>query len=359
MKFNSVFNKGWLTESSFWVAYSLFWHVIFAPEPFAVSDLIFTACMTAAHMSVVYLHLNVVSPRRQSGQIGVILYSLGLVFLTLLGTGLIWLFLMGVFTFIPYSQGLIASLKYAFFTYWAGSFLSSTIMVLAITYAINLIARKRDQERRAKELEFEKTQSELQYLRGQLNPHFLFNALNGIYFLIPQNPEKAAEVLAGFSDLLRYQLYRSEDKQVPLAEELQYLDRFAELSLMRLESDFVYELDVDMNEQLGSLPPMLLLPILENAFKHSPNRNGWIKGRISLTETDRLFVRMSNNYHPEEQKPTATQEKKSGGIGLENIKRRLELLYPEDHSFDIQQAKGVFSIDMEIPFAVQPALVSS
>lgn len=356
MKFNYVLNRGWKADLLFWVAYGSFWHFVFAPEPIDWYNAIFTSIMTITQVVAVYMHLNLLMPKRWSGEMSIPVYGILLMVLTFLGTGLTWVLLYGAFSIIPYAEGLTASLQYAFFTYWIGPLLGSMGMAITSTGALNLFARRREQERREKELEHANVNTELQYLRGQLNPHFLFNALNGIYFLIPRDPEKAAEVLIGFSDLLRYQLYRSEDKQVPLAEELQQLDRFAELSLMRLESDFDYDLDVQLSGEEGYIPPMLLLPLLENAFKHSPSRNGWIQGQIWTSADGMLHANFKNNYLENIEKRPEKAEERSGGIGLENIKRRLELLYPQNHTFQKERENGIFSIKLEIPFVPTAAL---
>ncbi|MEM8584020.1 MAG: histidine kinase [Bacteroidota bacterium] len=359
MKFNYVLKKGWIADSIFWLVYGAFWHFVFAPEPFSIYNAVFTLCMTLAQMATVYVHLNMLMPARDSRQMSVAAYGLLVALLTLLGSVLTWLLLYGVFSLIPYSEGLLASLRLAIFSYWLGPILGGMSTAVAVTGAAHIFIKRRDEERREKELEHEKVNTELQYLRGQLNPHFLFNALNGIYFMIPKNPDRAAEVLVGFSDLLRYQLYRSEDKLVPLSEELLYLERFAELSLMRLEDDFNYEMDIADKNSDCQIPPMLLLPLLENAFKHSPNRNGWIKGKLSLQNEDKLHLSLINNYEEDTKRDQQVNpNEKSGGIGLENIKRRLELLFPHNYQFKIRRTKGIFSVEIEIPLVPSPSLVA-
>lgn len=232
--------------------------------------------------------------------------------------------------------------------YWVGAIFAGMGMAVAITGVIYLYSRRREQEQREQQMEKARTEAELAYLRGQLNPHFLFNALNSIYFLIPKEPEEAQTALGGFSDLLRYQLYRSEKKLVPLTEELAHVRKFAELSQLRLEEDFAFAINEPTNLNGQQVPPMLLLPLVENAIKYSPAAGGKVTGLIDIKE-GRLRFTLTNKVGVRIAPTTVEVGEKAGGIGLTNIGRRLNLLFPDDHTFTTLNQDGHYTVNLEIP----------
>lgn len=185
-------------------------------------------------------------------------------------------------------------------------------------------------------------EAQLAKLTNELNPHFLFNALNSIHVLIPRNPGEAQAALEGFSELLRYQLYRSEAELVPLAEELDQLRQFADLNRLRLEEDFVFDLDLHVSPGKWQLPPMLLLPLLENAFKYCPKLGGKIRGSVDVTD-ERLHFTLTNNVAAD---IVATE---ASGIGLNNIRRRLDILYPAAYRLETKDADGDYTVNLHLP----------
>lgn len=181
--------------------------------------------------------------------------------------------------------------------------------------------------------------TELKFLKAQYHPHFLFNALNTIYFQMDEDVAGAKHSIEKFSELLRYQLY-DQGQMVPVARELEYLHAFVELQKMR-SSDRL-ELRIDIDERLGQqqVYPLLFLPLVENAFKYVGGDYG-IFIRASA-EGPRIRFSVTNSI-PGNQFPV-----KPGGIGLENLRRRLELLYPEKHRLDIVKTSDSFKATIEI-----------
>ena len=166
----------------------------------------------------------------------------------------------------------------------------SGIGALVIPY---FILQRIEMEKRNQKLEKEKLEAELKLLKSQLHPHFLFNALNNIYFLIKKDPDTAAEALAGFSNLLRFQLYEANNSQVALRKEIEYLQQFAEIAQLRKGENFKVNWQLPQNTEGIQIAPLLLMPALENAFKHGSNKNGHIDIQLNL-EKEQLHFNIVN-----------------------------------------------------------------
>lgn len=182
-------------------------------------------------------------------------------------------------------------------------------------------------------------QTELKFLRAQYHPHFLFNALNTIYFQMDENIVAAKKSIEKFSELLRYQLY-DQQQTVPVSQEIEYLKSFIELQKIR--SSDKLSLDVNFAESLNGqqVYPLLFLPLVENAFKYV---GGIYVIRIAAMKSgDEIQLHVQNSV-PAEPLPI-----KTGGIGLENLKRRLELLYPGRHELFIQKNKDTFVATLKL-----------
>ncbi|MFK8163629.1 MAG: sensor histidine kinase [Lewinella sp.] len=343
--FPYVLRRGPWADLAFWCLYGVFWHVIFSPEIFAGPNLIISGILTFWQAAATYTHHYFLLRPRTNGLVSLPLYALGVMILIGACSALSGL---TVYTFFVTSLGEESTGEFVmrFWNYWLGSILGGMTMAVALTGAIFLFGRRRDQEKREREMEHARTQTELAFLRGQLNPHFLFNALNSIYVLIPRSPHKAQEALSGFSDLLRYQLYRSEEALVPLAEELDQLQQFIDLSRLRLEEDFVFALEKPVGLKQQRIPPMLLLPLLENAVKYSPAQGGKIVGSYKAA-AGRLKFTLTNRVG----RAVLQTDPMASGIGLANIRRRLALLFPGDHLLETIEQPEYFTVNLEIPLA--------
>lgn len=183
-------------------------------------------------------------------------------------------------------------------------------------------------------------QTELSFLRSQVNPHFLFNSLNNIYSLVYHKSDQSLTAIAKLSDLLRYMLYDSNEL-VPLQKELEYINRYVELQQLRLEQPVPFNMEVSGSPHQANIPPLLIIPFVENAFKHGNLKNG--RGIAIKIHADGELIRFGIiNTKGNHQKDAG------GGIGLENVKRRLELLFPGKHRLDIKQTTDIFEVELEI-----------
>jgi len=193
------------------------------------------------------------------------------------------------------------------------------------------------------ELENRNLRNELELLKAQVNPHFLFNTLNNIDSLIEKSPGDASKALISLSDMLRYMIYDTQTDMVTLNNELNYIRHYIELQQLRFrQPDYIScSLPAQCNQRVA---PLLLVPFIENAFKYAYN-NG-VKPVIDVQlhcTGDQLHFHISNHYNPQQQ---IIQGK--GGVGIENIKRRLALIYPNKHELKITPENNIFTVDLII-----------
>jgi hypothetical protein len=233
------------------------------------------------------------------------------------------------------------------FSHFFGYAFPSTVAAMTFAMSIKLTKKWIQTKRNQQLLEKEKLETELKFLKNQFNPHFLFNTINSIFFLIHKNPDKASASLAKFSELLRYQLYECNDKLIPLSNEIAYLVNFIELEKLRQNNNM--EISVHLDHQypkyLG-IAPFILMTFVENAFKHvsrHTDKPNWISITLHL-EQEQLAFSISNStaaYKPNEVIDY-------GGIGLRNVQRRLELIYSGKYQLEVQSTKNSYEVQLRL-----------
>ncbi|HTA27109.1 MAG TPA: histidine kinase [Bacteroidia bacterium] len=192
-------------------------------------------------------------------------------------------------------------------------------------------------------VEKEKIKNELDFLKAQHNPHFLFNSLNALYFQIDKTNTDARETLLKLSEMLRYQLYEGSVDRIPIDKELSYLKSYIELQRLRLNKNYVVDFNIEESVKNFEIAPMLIIPLVENSFKHvshftdKPNE---IKITLSYNHPE-FTCEIGNTTEQNEQKGR-------GGIGLKNLERRLELLYPERFEMEVEEKKNNFKVLLKI-----------
>lgn len=208
------------------------------------------------------------------------------------------------------------------------------------------IARYANQKaKEAVQLRNEKLITEMKFLKSQINPHFLFNSLNNIYTLTVIKSDAAPDNLLKLSHMLRYMLYDCKADQVPLEKEIKYIKDFIDLNKLKDSQGLNIQVNLDENRPNLQVAPLLFVPFIENAFKHSKIEdleNGWIK--IDLKTEDNAIHFSVQNSIPKNQ----FSKDKIGGIGLKNVKRQLELIYPEKHNLKVHSNENQFNIDLKI-----------
>lgn len=224
--------------------------------------------------------------------------------------------------------------------------LISTILALDIGLGTAFGNRMREQDTENKQKEKAHLKTELAFLKSQINPHFFFNTMNTIYALVGMEPEKAQEAIHKLSHLMRYVLYESEREQVLLEKEVAFLEGLLDLARMRLPEDF--EIVFEMNTSLDgiSIPPLLLVPFVENALKHGVSYDNPQPIRIALDKgQNNLDFHVSNGLAGSALKDAP----EAGGLGLVNVKRRLDLLYGQEYSLDVREGENKYEIHLQIP----------
>ncbi|HVN56866.1 MAG TPA: sensor histidine kinase [Bacteroidales bacterium] len=232
--------------------------------------------------------------------------------------------------------------------YSPGHYASDILYIIfysAFAILIKMIVRWYDARKAADEKMIQDHRFELELLKAQLNPHFFFNTLNNIYSLVYKKSDEAPAALMKMSDIMRYMLYESKAEKVPLDKELEYLEDYIELQRLRFTDPGFIEYSVAGDTGNQFIPPMMLLSFVENAFKHGKKRvsNPGIIIRISASE--KLLNFIVSNYVIENPVQEAHGHT---GIGLKNIKRRLELLYPNSHDLTIITKDGRFTVNLNI-----------
>jgi len=233
---------------------------------------------------------------------------------------------------VPYSH------KSEYFYILIANFYTTFLVV-----AIKFIREKVRSDRRNALLEKEKTENELRFLKSQMNPHFLFNAINSIYVLIKKDPDFAGLTLVKFADMLRYQLYDSSREHVLLTADIRFLTDFLNLEKIRRDNfDFIVSKEGEIDNI--QIPPHLFITFIENAVKHNvdPEMGSYVYAWFNVYG-DELRFKCVNS------KPQQTIGKNgAGGLGLANARRTLELLYPDRHRLEIQDEATIYSVNLTI-----------
>jgi hypothetical protein len=197
------------------------------------------------------------------------------------------------------------------------------------------------------ELKIANVNSELTFLKSQINPHFLFNSLNTVYALaLNEESPKTAHAVQQLSEMMRFMLHENTAEKIELRKEVEYLENFIELQKLRLDQNQNIQLDIEIDDACeGEIAPMLLIPFVENAFKHgiSLKEPSWIKIRLSCADK-KVHLNVNNSVHKRLEDP----EMGKSGFGQENVRKRLAILYPEKHLFQLYEAEDNYGANIKI-----------
>jgi two-component system, LytTR family, sensor kinase len=230
---------------------------------------------------------------------------------------------------------------------------AASTLAMSIKLAKNWMQTKRRQQR----LEQEKLETELNFLRYQFNPHFLFNTINSIFFLIHKNPHGASDALAKFSDLLRYQLYECNETQIALSKEIDCLVKSIELQKLRQNENMEVNVEIDrLQTWHWGIAPFILMTFVENAFKHvskHTDKSNWIRIKLAMNGQQLQFSVFNSTSHS-----VFKEVIHYSGIGLKNVQRRLDLIYPDRYELDIQSQQASFEVRLLLGLSEWTALPS-
>jgi two-component system LytT family sensor kinase len=220
--------------------------------------------------------------------------------------------------------------------------------VVALASFIKITKHFYSEESRSNELKQQKLEAELKFLKGQVHPHFLFNTLNNLYALTLKKSDASPEVVLKLSELLSFMLYECNSPTVPLSKELKLIENYIALEKIRYDDRLTTSYKVEGETEAGQIPPMLLLPFVENAFKHGTSDTldkVWVEIKVAVRNNVlSLTVQNSNGV----EKSTETEFEYQQGIGLKNVKRRLDLLYGENYELHISDEAAMYSVALKL-----------
>ena len=212
------------------------------------------------------------------------------------------------------------------------------VAIVGISVAVKMTTEWYANEAQRKEIEKNQAEAELANLKSQVNPHFLFNTLNNIYSLIQIDPSEAQKAIHNLSGMLRYVLYESQKNTVPLSKECEFLEEYVKLMSARLTSGVRLEVSLPGATSDRQIAPLLFIPLIENAFKHGISDSAESFIRIRLYEDNEYVTCLvENSCYPKD-----NTDRSGSGIGITNLKRRLDLLYPGAYSFENGRVQSVY-----------------
>ena len=222
--------------------------------------------------------------------------------------------------------------------------LSCTVIALSV---FAYLGRDKDSKAQKREIDLthQNIEIEMKFLKSQINPHFLFNALNNIYALSVIKNERTPEMILKLSDMLRYTLYGSESKKVKVAREIEYIQNFIEFQKLKMDSEPNIVVDTSNCNSELLIEPMLMIPFIENSFKHGNIDNakkGWLQ--VEVKTLGPILIFQVKNSLPS----IAINKDVVGGIGVENVRKRLDILYPNKYELNIQTTDSAFAVYMKI-----------
>lgn len=322
-----------------WFQHSVFWMLsIYAiGSYFAIAslfkfiDFFYALLFHVPLVILVYVNLRVLIPRLLEKE-RYIYYLLAIPCLLLLTYGIHELTFEVLFPLMDSDYYMVS------FTEW-----QVLISIFVIYLVLTTLIKLSKSWYKLQEVEKEKLSIELDSLKTQINPHFLFNSLNSIYSQALAKSDQTADTVLELSNLLRYMLYEVSEEKVPLSKEVEMLENYIELQKLRLEDQANVAFVVHGSLAEAKIAPLLLFPLVENAFKHGlkgVSAKGFVS--IKLDVEDNISFDIKNNLGLIDD----MEKGKYGGIGLENVKRRLELIYPESHKLTIEKSENEFWVKL-------------
>jgi two-component system LytT family sensor kinase len=294
-----------------------------------------------------YLSANVLVPR--------FLYRramrkfIGSLVLVVLINTLLTFFIGGAFYYVLSGKSILRSTSVIQLI--LAAFFITNCIVIVVSSAVQIIIDHFNMEEQLHLVENEKVTTELAFLRAQINPHFLFNVLNTIYFQIHKENSEARSSVEKLSEMLRYQLYECTTDMIDISRELAYIENYVAVQQLRMEAGTDLRMKLPVGIGLFKIAPLLILPIVENAFKHISNYKDPARNKIFITiyveKECQFVVNVVNTYNSVGR---SEQLQNSSGLGLQNLERRLILLYPGKHSLTRKRSENTYEAILKIQY---------
>jgi two-component system LytT family sensor kinase len=357
---SGLFKKRWVVHSLFWLAYYLFYSLVVIFGIYQVHDLTFyfqLVLFFPFDIALVYFNFYVLIPRFLTSR-KYFYYGVSLTVVVLISACVSLLIKQ---MYAHFGSALFA-MSSAFNFADLGGAVIERFYLLGLTAAIKLSKDWIQSQQLMKERERQYLETELNFLKSQIQPHFFFNTLNNLYSLTLKKSDLAPEIVLKLSDLMSYMLYESNTAKVSLGKEINYLQNYLDLEKLRFGGRLTVSFEIGGPIEQVSIPPMILILFVENSFKHGLKDNiHKIKIDISLkAEKESLFFSIKNPVSPD-RVPTGTRAAEAGGtaagttrgtaagIGLKNVKRRLEILYGRNYELDIAETDREYGVSLKIP----------
>lgn len=324
-----------------WLIYTLFWVWLVSAYIDVVPAIIRVLSIVSVEMILFYLNLLYLIPRfldnHKRWQ-----YLLILVIIVAIATvGGAFLDIL-LDRYYPFEFNRIHE-KPAYSFFLARFFMS--VMPLVVSALVNRSIQVRKQREESLELKNKMLEAETKALKAQINPHFLFNSLNNIYALAQIKSDKTPDAILQLSNILRYVTYESNQNFVDLKDEIKTIESFILLQALKDENQSNIKIEIDSSNGHYKIAPLLLIPFIENCFKHSNHDDkevGWIEIKLHASNGI-LYLTCANSFNEK-----TTVKDKTGGVGMENVKKRLALIYPDRHQLSVKYDRYTYSAKLEI-----------
>ncbi len=335
-----------------WLLHALFWLLVYAMmlmagpnNAISPMEVVRKLINLAFYMLVVYVNLGYLIPRFLS-QKNFMTYCLLLIAMVAVFTPIKVLLLYITYEEVDPREFLIMNQQYIFLLLF---------LIAGGSTVIKIVSDWQRHQRDRKDLETQRMQSEIKFLKSQINPHFLFNTLNSLYALTLKKSDKAPEIVIKLSEMMRYMLYECNERRVPLQKEVNYIENYLALEGLRQagQADIQFTVEGQVIDQ--TIAPLIFIPFLENSFKHGLNHQineGYVYVNMKVLD-NKLLLRILNSKPPVTPHSSiialnGSKEKISGGIGLVNVRRRLNLLYPSQYKLDIMDNEKEHVVELSL-----------
>ncbi len=333
-----LFTKKVVYHSLFWLALFFLLVILDTTSQNMFFVIVVEMITLLFYAAVVYFNMLYLIPNYLSEKKFLVYGSL-LVLTVLIITPIKMLVLYFAFTYLPDLQAqLLIDQKWFFLT---------TFIIAGGSTVVKIISDWARYQRDRKELQTQTMQSELKFLKSQINPHFLFNTLNNLYALTLKKSDKAPEIVIKLSEMMRYMLYDCNEKRVMLSKEVNYIQNYLDLETLRQSPQARISFKVEGKAGDLKIAPLLFIPFLENSFKHGLNSSiskGFVDIMLKI-EDKQVDFKMVNSKA--DTLPMQTH-KRSGGIGLKNVRRRLQLQYPEKYELQVEDSPNAYSVRLAL-----------
>ena len=322
----------WTKLQEYKIDHVVFWLITFLLVTMGSNSLTASIFLLLSLIATVYINLGYLIPRYLPAEF--VKYTLMLV----LVCALVALITQTVHSLIMPGKANLGT---------TGIFFLMIFFFTGTSTAIKIIKNWFQQQQVSQALEKSSMQSELKFLKSQINPHFLFNTLNNLYALTLKKSDNAPEIVIKLSEMMRYMLYECNERRVPLSKEIKYIQNYLDLEKLRQGDriDISFEWHGHVADQ--KIAPLMFIPFLENSFKHGAN-SGIDRGHVHINmdiNDANLTFHISNSKPPPIPNPGI---RKVGGIGLMNVERRLNLIYPNSYDLNIENKPNEYSVNLQL-----------